>query len=109
MSIAPVTSFFQAHFYLVSDRSDFLQETSFHPDVYETYCPVFVSTQFFSDPLCIAQFLAEWLFNYYQVSCLISIGSAIWVLLDPLLPLISFEMTTTVYQIHHLITINLPV
>lgn len=107
MSIGPVTSFFQAQLYLVSDRSDFFQETSFHPDVYETYCLVFVSTQFFWDPLCTAQFPAEWLFNYYQVSCLISFGSAMWVLLDPQLTLISSEVTTTFYQIHHLIIINL--
>lgn len=76
MSIGSLISLFQAHVYLVSDKSDFFQETSCHPDVYEIYCLI-CFTHFFSDPLSTAQFPAEWLLDYYQVSCPVSITSAV--------------------------------
>lgn len=69
----------QAHLYHDSGWSDFFQEISFPPNVYETCCPFF-SLHFFPQTHYLpatAQIPSEWLFDHYQVSCPVSTGSTV--------------------------------
>lgn len=94
MSIGFLISLFQAHLYLVSDKSDFFQETSCHPDVYEICCLI-LFTHFFFRPIIYCpipcrmaiRLLPGLLPNFYYFCCVSSIGPTVH-------SLISFGATT---------------